>query len=65
MAADIGVKIGVQGDEQYKQSLKDIIQETKTLNAEMKATESAFDKNLRRKTRQIFIVGIYQHISFI
>lgn len=47
MAADIGVKIGVQGDEQYKQSLKDIIQETKTLNAEMKATESAFDKNMK------------------
>ena len=45
MATDIGVKIGVQGDQQYKQSLKDIIQETKTLNAEMKATESAFDKN--------------------
>ena len=51
MTADIGVKIGVQGDQQYKQSLKDIIQETKTLNAEMKATESAFDKNAKAEDK--------------
>lgn len=51
MAADIGVKIGVQGDEQYKQSLKDIIQETKTLNAEMKKTESSFDSSAKAQDK--------------
>ena len=51
MPADIGVKIGVQGDEQYKQSLKDIIQETKTLNAEMKKTESSFDSSAKAQDK--------------
>lgn len=45
MAADIGVKIGVEGEAEYKKSIKDIIAEQKALKAEMKATESAFDKN--------------------
>lgn len=45
MAADIGVKIGVEGEAEYKKSIRDIIAEQKALKAEMKATESAFDKN--------------------
>ena len=45
MATDIGVKIGVEGEAEYKKSIKDIIAEQKALSAELKATESAFDKN--------------------
>ena len=51
MSVDVGVRIGVQGDEQYKQSLKDIIQETKTLNAEMKKTESSFDSSAKAQDK--------------
>lgn len=45
MAADIGVKIGVEGEAEYKKSIKDIIAEQKALAAELKATDAAFDKN--------------------
>lgn len=42
MATNIGPKIEVEGESQYKKSLKDIVQETKTLKAEMKALETGF-----------------------
>ena len=45
MAVDIGPRIGLEGEAEYKKSLKEIIAEQKALAAEMKATESAFDKN--------------------
>lgn len=45
MAVDIGVRIGLEGEAEYKKSVKDIIAEQKALAAELKATESAFDKN--------------------
>lgn len=45
MAVNIGPKIGLEGEAQYKKQLKEIIQETKTLKAEMKETTSGFDKN--------------------
>ena len=45
MAVDIGVKIGVEGEAEYKKSIKDIIAEQKALSAELKATDAAFDKN--------------------
>lgn len=45
MATDIGVRIGLEGEAEYKRTIKDIIAEQKALAAEMKATESAFDKN--------------------
>ena len=40
---DIGVKIGVDGEAEYKRSLQNITQQTKTLGAEMKALKSSFD----------------------
>ena len=45
MAVDIGPRIGLEGEAEYKKSIKEIIAEQKALAAEMKATESAFDKN--------------------
>ena len=45
MATDIGVKISLSGEAEYKKSIKDIIAEQKALAAELKATDAAFDKN--------------------
>lgn len=45
MAVDIGPKIGIQGDQEYKKSISEIIQQTKLLKSEMKATSSAWDKD--------------------
>jgi len=45
VAVDIGVRIGLEGEAEYKKSIKEIVAEQKALAAEMKATESAFDKN--------------------
>lgn len=45
LAADIGVRVGVEGEAEYKKSIRDIIAEQKALKAELKATESAFDSN--------------------
>ena len=45
MAVDIGPKIGIQGDQEYKKSISDIIQQTKLLKSEMKATASEWDKD--------------------
>jgi hypothetical protein len=43
--SDIGVKLGVEGEAQFKAALKDINTNLKTLGTEMKAVTSAFDKN--------------------
>lgn len=55
MAQDIGPRIGIQGEAEYRRSIKNITQETKTLKAEMLATTSAFDKNTsaQEKTSKI------------
>lgn len=45
MSVDVGVRIGVEGEAEYKKSIKDIIAEQKALAAELKATDAAFDKN--------------------
>lgn len=45
MAVNIGPRIGLEGEAEYKKSLKEIIAEQKALGAELKATESSFDKN--------------------
>lgn len=43
MAISIGPKIGIDGEADYRKSLQNIIQETKTLDAQMKALKSSFD----------------------
>ena len=40
---DIGIKIGVDGEAEYKRSLQNITQQTKTLGAEMKSLKSSFE----------------------
>lgn len=45
MAVNIGPRIGIDGEAEYRKQLNNIIQQQKTLKAEMTATTSAFDKN--------------------
>lgn len=44
MAYDIGPKIGIEGEAEYRKQLQQIITSQKTLSTEMTATASAFDK---------------------
>lgn len=44
MAVSIGPKIGIDGEREYKKALKEIIQETKTLDAQIKSAGSSFDE---------------------
>lgn len=43
MAADIGPKIGIDGEKEFRDALKSMSQQLKTLGTEMKAVTSAFD----------------------
>lgn len=45
MAVNIGPKIGIDGEAEYRKELNNIIQQAKTLDAEMKAVSASFDKN--------------------
>lgn len=45
MAVDIGPKIGIEGEAQYRQEINNIITQAKTLSSEMRTVESSFDKN--------------------
>lgn len=45
--SDIGVKLGVEGESEFKNALKEINTNLKTLGTEMKAVTSAFDNNDR------------------
>lgn len=45
MAENIGPKIGIEGEASFKQSLKNIVQQTKALDAEFKMVTSTFGKN--------------------
>ena len=44
MAYDIGPRIGIEGEAEYRKALQQIITTQKTLATEMQATSSAFDK---------------------
>ena len=44
MARDIGPKIGIDGEAEYRRQIQDIIQQAKTLDAEMRSVASAFDE---------------------
>lgn len=44
MAVNIGPRIGIEGEAEYRKQLQNIIQQQKTLKSELKATESAFTK---------------------
>lgn len=45
MSVNIGPKIGIEGEAQYRKAIQDIIQSQKTLKSEMQATASAWDKD--------------------
>ena len=45
MAANIGPKIGIEGEKQFRSELNSIGQQLRTLNTEMKAVTTAFDAN--------------------
>lgn len=44
MAKDIGPRIGIDGEAQYRKEIENIIQQAKTLDSEMRAVASAFDE---------------------
>lgn len=55
MAVNIGPKIGIDGEAEYRKQINNIITSTKTLNAEMKALKSSFDsegKSIEQNNRQ-------------
>lgn len=45
MADDFGLKIGLEGEKEFKKALSDINQSFKVLGSEMKVVSSQFDKN--------------------
>lgn len=45
MAVDIGPRIGLDGEKEFRQSLNAVNQQLKTLGSEMKSVTSAFDDN--------------------
>ena len=51
MARDIGPKIGIDGEAQYRREIQDIIQQAKTLDAEMREVASAFDEDTEAKKK--------------
>ena len=48
MAVDIGPKIGIDGEKEFRQELANINQQLRTLGSEMKAVTSAFTDNASR-----------------
>lgn len=51
MAADIGVKIDIDGYQKFKTEIQDITQSQKTLKSEMAAVSSAWDKNTKAEEK--------------
>lgn len=45
MSVNIGPKIGIDGEKQFRSELNSISQQLRTLNTEMKAVTTAFDAN--------------------
>ena len=45
MAINIGPKIGIDGEAEYRKQINNIIQQAKTLDSEMKLVASTFSKN--------------------
>ena len=59
MAVNIGPRIGIDGEKEYRKSINDIIQQQKTLKSEMSAVSSSWDKNtsaMKRKAVALIIV---------
>jgi hypothetical protein len=51
MAVQIGPKIGIEGEKEYRTQIQQIIQQTKSLDSAMAATSSAWDANTSQMTK--------------
>lgn len=51
MATNIGPKIGIEGESEYRSAINNIIQQQKTLNSEMQKTAAAFSKDTDAKKK--------------
>lgn len=51
MATQIGPRIGIEGEKEYRQQISQIIQQTKTLDAAMERTASEWNKNTSQMTK--------------
>ena len=58
MPVNIGPKIGIDGEAQYRKELNNIIQQAKTLSSEMKAVTSAFDENTSAEEKSASTSGV-------
>ena len=45
MSYDIGAKIGIEGEKEFKQAIQSIDMGLKTLNSELKANAAAYDRS--------------------
>ena len=45
MSDQFGIKIGIEGEKEFKAALREIDANFKVLSSEMKLTQSQFDKN--------------------
>lgn len=55
MAVNIGPRIGIEGESEYRKQINDIITQSKTLSSEMKALTSSFEgnaKTIKQNTEQ-------------
>lgn len=51
MAVQIGPKIGIEGEKEYRSQIQQIIQQTKTLDSAMEKTSSTWTKNTSQMTK--------------
>lgn len=53
MAINIGPRIKVDGEVEYRRAMKDIIAQTKALDSEMRLLTSSFDKNTSKEEKSV------------
>lgn len=58
MAINIGPKISVEGEREYRSQMAQIIQMQKTLTSELKATAAGFDKNASAQDKAKASIGV-------
>ena len=64
MAVQIGPKIGIEGEKEYRQEIQQIIQQTKTLQSSMDATASSWTANTSQMTKNKAVAqNLVQQIS--
>ena len=64
MATQIGPKIGIDGEKEYRQQIRQIIDQTKTLDSAMQKTASEWNKNTSAMTKNKAIAqNLIQSIS--